>query len=79
LEESLKLADVPVPSSRIEAMQAITIMANITAYSTAVGPSSLIRKLIIKRFMMLNLPNKFEGKSLVRDQAKDESTAEKIR
>jgi hypothetical protein len=79
LEELLKLVAVPVPSSRIEAMQAITIMANITAYSTAVGPSSLIRKLIIKRFMMLHLPNKVEGKEWWRDQAKSESTAEKIR
>ena len=46
--ESLKLLLVLSPRTTIAPMQTITIIASITAYSTAVGPSSAFRKTKIR-------------------------------
>jgi hypothetical protein len=40
----LKVLDELVPTCRITTMQSTMIKASITAYSTAVGPSSLVMK-----------------------------------
>ncbi len=40
VDTELKVADAFVPIERIAVKQTITIRASITAYSTAVGPSS---------------------------------------
>jgi hypothetical protein len=54
-ETLLNVVEALVPIVRIAPKQTTTIKANITAYSTAVGPSSLFKKLRIlaaKFFMM---------------------------
>lgn len=48
-DEELKLSAVCVPKNPIEAIQTATINASITAYSTAVGPSSSPRNVRIAR------------------------------
>ena len=48
--ESLKLFAVPLASVATEPMQTAMIKASITAYSTAVGPSSSSRKLVTACF-----------------------------
>ena len=55
-ETLLKVVEALVPMVRIAPKQTTTIKANITAYSTAVGPSSLFKKLLIlaaKFFMVI--------------------------
>lgn len=58
VEQSLNVAPVRVERRPTLPMQAITIMASITAYSTAVGPSSDARNLRIDNMKVNSVPSK---------------------
>ena len=62
-ETLLKVVEALVPMVRIAPKQTTTIKANITAYSTAVGPSSLFKKLRIlaAKFFMLIFSKGWKG------------------
>jgi hypothetical protein len=64
-ETLLKVVEALVPMVRIAPKQTTTIKANITAYSTAVGPSSLFKKLRIlaAKFFMVFFSKNWNGRA----------------
>jgi len=58
LSAELNVAEALVPTWRITTMQSTIIRASITAYSTAVGPSSFLMNCLIatRNFFMVGTP-----------------------